>query len=146
MKSQPEARGGWMSITSLVERKTNVFSKVFHPCLSLDFILNTCETVRNSTSPAQELDALGCISSHTLVCQTLRPPIRLDSRGQLHHCSSAPHCKAPPRRNPHLSHSTPRSLPEELLHKANLPLHLGYLIFKKHLLFEKSLPLLVQST
>lgn len=152
MKPQTEAGGSWMNVRSSMKIKTNVFSKVFHPCLPLDFMLNTCEAVRNSTNPAQ--GALGCVSSHTFVVsvathsfrQTLHRPIRLDPCSQLHRCSSAPHCKAPPCRNPHLSHSTPWSWPEKLLHVANLPLHLDYLIFKNYLLFEKSLPLLVLST
>lgn len=102
-------------------------------CLPLDFIRNTCETVRNSMSPAQEWDALGCTSRHTLVLSDITsshqawllqaaPPLLLVAK-PLHvgtHTSLTAHLDLGLRSS---------------FHMANLPLHLGYLTFFKNTFF-----------
>lgn len=57
-----------------------------------------------------------------------------DFCSQLHHCPSAPPCQFCPCRNPSFPTAHLHLLPMD-----NLPLHLGFLIFKHSLLFEKNL-------
>lgn len=102
-------------------------------CLPLGFILNTCETVRNSMSPAQEWDALGCTSRHTLVLSDIT------SSHQAWVLQAAPPLLliAKP-----LYVGTHTSLPAHLdlglrssFHMANPPLHFGCCIFFKNTFF-----------
>lgn len=144
MKSQPEARGAWMNIMSSREIKTNIFSNVFHlpPFRFYSEHLWDCKKQHESST------RMGCswlyqpphISSvrHYILSSGLTPA------GS---STIAPHCKAPLCRNPHLSPSTPRSWPEELLPHGK-PTTASWLLyfFLKYLLFEKNLPLLVPST
>lgn len=88
MQSQPEAEGGLMNMVSSREIRTNVLSLFFHLCLPLDFILDTWGTLRSSRSPAQEWDALGCVSHHVLVLSDTTSSQQI-SAVQLHHCPSA---------------------------------------------------------